>query len=57
MEELTEYGIENVPVVQSLGDQVNDLWMIINTVNEVLRVTVTSVSHVLIVLRVNGPMR
>ncbi len=57
MEELTEYGIENVPVVQSLGDQVNDLWMIINTVNEVLRVTVTSVSHILIVLRVNGPTR
>lgn len=57
MEELTEHGIENVPFIQSLWDQGNYLWMIINRVNDVLRVTGTSISHIVIVPGVKSPKR
>lgn len=53
MEELPEHGKVNVLFIQC--DQVNYLEMIINTVNEVLRVTGTTVSHFLIVLGVGCP--
>lgn len=57
MEEPPEHSVENVPLIQSLWDQVNYLWMIINTVTEVLRVIGTSVSHVLMVSGVKSPKR